>query len=218
MSDYTDMLGKVASVRGLVSLTTTTRPTTAEALAFINLGTLDLARMLCPRRRRTGEWTEGRLDKLTKLYVTETLAATYAASNPATRVLPTANLISYRPGIYVGTGLVPAKEVDPVEVFVRSQGDYAATNDSPLYAFVDGKLYIASAHTANFNVYFCYLKKPADMAAGQTDFNLDDDLMPVVLDYALGCVEGMYDDSESEDNSMKYFERYFKAVQTLLGE
>jgi len=214
------LMTRVAAARGIESLSGTSKPTRNQVIAWLNEGTRDVQRRLLPRRLNTGMWTAGRLDKLLK--------RTYATGKTGASgfcTLPTADAhlgVSFYSAITLGSDAYSMKEVSLGEIWDRASGSFTPADASEgIFAWgesggVRGIHYLPTSETA---IAYYYVDHCAVMTYDTSeDFPLDDDLMPLVANYAIGKM-WMSEASGKRNKALgeMFMEIYEAGINALVG-
>lgn len=217
LTDLDEMLQTLAADVGLPSFSASTKPTEAQIIYWINDGILDVIRLLCPRRMKNGEWTEGRTDRLLKLMMADSRSTGTEFTGQMS--LPD-NPICFFLGIKYGTAgsEVRAQEVPLIELLERdiAGSPFTITTATPVYSWSGSGIRIEPAADSKI-VDFHYLVRPTAMAqTTNEDFPIENDLFNVVMDYVRTMIWSQ--NQRNIELAALHAESYYKQINELIGE
>ncbi len=232
LTDLDEMLRILAAERNRADFSASTSPTKTEVINWINDGVVDTVRRLLPRRLRSGEYTEGRLDKLTKLIGRDDINIE-TSGDPLTDgtyllSLPTdTNPMFYFAVRFGVTGSeARAKEVPFIELCERGVAGKpeAATAADPLYSWANATWHYRpqgySALTPPYTrVLFYFVAYPTPMVEGTADqesFKIDKDLIPTVLEYVMFYIWAQK--SRNKSLAQVHLQEYLKRIAAWRGK
>jgi hypothetical protein len=186
-------------------------------------------------RKKAGVMTEGKLEKLKAITEKEDVTHIPEAGVDVSYnhiEYPSTNIaICYFSGIFISTGAggayyrgVETNFADLASRVATPATNYAASAAAPLYCYgcKDGlaiRLIVTPSDTVTTGTQtarYHFVEKPDAVVAG-SNFPLDDDLGPVVLDYAMAGVMGQKDDAAAEEMSVYLYQKFLAGIQTILG-
>lgn len=216
------ILAQMASDFGVPSLGSNSRPTLTQALSYLNTALLDLVRVLCPSRIAGGDYSVGRLDKLTRLTETEIKSETAPVStDPNLLALPSSNTPLHYVSIAVSTAggsAYRAREWSYGQIYERrANQSYAATAAKPLFAWGNGGIFVVPAGNGSAQAAtYHFIEKHTALAVG-ADWVLDEDLINPTLELALALAWGQREGDLAEMQITKHVQRYLQLISFYLG-
>lgn len=213
-----NLLSRVAAIRGVGNLSGTTDPTITQVIAWLNEGVRRTQRALLPRKLSTGVWSPGNLSKLlgTLTSDSETGGSGFARLPQAT--IDTGPAIAIFQAVLIG--LYPAKEVPLGELWDRRSGYALPDAAKPIFAFgsnetYPGIFYLPADGTPTVTYY--YVNQPLAMEYDtQENFLLNDDLLPLVANYAIARM--WLSNNRSKALGDLFMKIYEAGIAALVGE
>lgn len=216
--DLTNILTRaVMYQRGLKVLSANTDPTESQVIEWLNDGVRVVQNALMPRFRRQGEYYAGRLDKMTKLTKKEIKPCSDGVCDLPSTFTPA----SYTESILIGTRsgnndtIYPALRVNLDTLKEMAIGPYAPPVSEPVYSFSNGKL-VYLPTSCNVVYYYIIQSAPLMVKSSREDFPLDDDLMLIVIEYALGQMFAQ--NRRNIPKATLHFEMFDNRISLLVGE
>lgn len=216
-----DLLAKMAADFGLANLSISASPVSnTQGLRYLNIAQLAVVGNLCPVRLRGGEFSLGRLDKLTRLTEVENKSETApAGTDPNLMALPSSNTplhyvkieVSINAGSYY-----PATEVSYAYLYAHRAGQtYAATASTPLFCWGDGAIFVVpNGNSTTQAINYHFIEKPTDLTVGG-NWGIDEDLTIPSLDLGMAMSWGQVPGEKAVTRIEEHLDKYRATMEFM---